>query len=99
MIGGGAEASRQVDVGELLNPSSADRALAAAFASRSDLADAIAAKADMAARLKDDLAGIGKTDRAVIAGGFVGLGSTKLVAQADVLLVGLLGRLVEEERR
>ena len=66
---------------------------------RTYLSDAISAKADMSARLKHDLAGIRKADGAAVAGSFVGLGAAQLISQTDVLLVGLLRRLVEEERR
>ena len=99
MLIGGEAGSGQEDVVELLDPGSTDRTLAAALTGRTDLSDAISAKADMSARLKNDLAGIRKADGAAVAGSFVGLGAAKLISQTDVLLVGLLRRLVEEERR
>jgi len=92
-------ASRQVDVVELLDRGSADGTLAAALTGRTDLPDAIPAKADVTARLKNDLARIRETHGAPIPGRLVVLGPAKLVPKAEVLLVGLLGRLVEEERR
>ena len=95
MLIGGVAGSGQEDVVELLDPGSTDRTLAAALTGRTDLSDAISAKADMSARLKNDLAGIRKADGAAVAGSFVGLGAAQLISQTDVLLVGLLRRLVE----